>query len=155
MRKRATPSFVFIAPLVGLVLLAGYLRYSYSPEPIALTIDAPRTVEFAEGAASMDLNITLRLENNTDEEAELSAPGECKVLRWYIVDGSDQIIQSALPTTCPSDAVYEIVDAESALVQSTTLVLDPNRFASRTQYFLRVRYWGQEAQTGFRVAQGD
>ncbi len=150
-RKRATPSFMFIAPLVGLILLAAYLRFTISPEPVILQIDVPRTISVAEDAASVDLNITLRLVNNTDEEAALSVAGECRVLRWYIVDAAEQIIQSALPRDCSDDAVYEVIEADSAFVHSTGFTLDPSRYIPGDPYELRIRFWGYEASNTFRI----
>jgi len=151
MRKRATPSFVFIAPLVLLIMLSVYIRATYSPEPVLLQIDMARTFSAGEDGALI-LDATLRLANNAEEFVELSANGECQILRWYIVDSSDQIIQSQRTPVCEPNEVLESIDAESALVYSTRFALDPSRFAPGERYFLRVRFWGYEAQERFTVS---
>jgi len=150
LRKRATPSFVFIAPLVLLVLLALYIRTTRPPELVFLEVDLPRTVSPVEDG-SMVLDATFRIHNRSDEVAELNVAGECRVLRWFIVDAEEQIVQSAPRPDCAEDSVIEIVDAKSALVYSTAIELDESRYIAGAKYYLQTRFWGHEAYQDFRV----
>ncbi len=151
LKTRFGSTFVFVAPLVVLVGLAGYLRLTTEIETVTLEVEIPQTVSPLAGESTVPLDITLRLENRSDEAVDLVARNECEVLRWFLLDAAGSFVQSQLMEGCGDTAIADIIGPENTLVRTTTLSLDSGRIYAGEEYHLRLRFWGYEVQESFTV----
>ena len=97
------------------------------------------------------LPVVLRLVNNTDDIANLTADGPCKIFRYIVMTANGGFVQSVVtPDICNETRTRAALAEGDVLEEIRQIPLDTNRYKAG-DYRLRVKFWNYEGDASFTL----
>lgn len=97
------------------------------------------------------LPVVLRLVNNTDAIAPLTADGPCKIFRYVVTTEDGGFIQAMRrPEVCNETRTQSAIAENDVLEEIRQVPLDSSRYQAGT-YNLRVKFWNYEGSASFKL----
>lgn len=135
---------------VGVIAYFIYTGAVQPDEPVKLIVTGIER-NAAQPGKPIEMDISVRLENNGKEGISLTAPTQCDVFRWFITDKNKEFVQSQTDQqVCAQVTVSTYLEKDHAMNETFPVELDPKR-VKPGEYLLFVRYWGHEANTPITI----
>lgn len=132
--------------IVATGIFVAYLSYTGAIQlgnPVDLTIKLNQPAPIDPARPTVNLDVTVKLENNENKVLTISAPDSCSIFRWILVDTAQEFVQAGTSDNCPDVRITRFVDAKKSLEETYPLPLDTRR-VKPGDYTLLLRYWGYE-----------
>lgn len=142
---------MWIALIVGVVYTLGQSDLIQDYTALAVKIEMPEKIIFPKSNAMVNLPVSVRLKNNTEETALLEVPSPCNIIRWYITNQDGDFVQAPAAETCSQVVMKANLPAGQFSQDEVEIHLDTQRYQAGAVYKLMVRYWGQDGTKNFKV----
>jgi hypothetical protein len=120
---------------------------------IGLEVGAPIEHPLQQGFDTTPLPIVLRLVNNTDETATLTADGPCKIFRYIVMTADGAFVQSVThPEICEDSRTRAALPEGEVLEQIRQVPLATKRYQPG-DYRVRVKFWNYEGDASFTLTE--
>jgi len=148
-KRMMNMSFAMLAA-IGVIAYFIYTGAVKPDEPVTLTVTTEQP-EASSADKPIKLDLTVRLENNTEEVQALTAPTQCDVFRWFLTDDKKEFVQSqGDDKVCAQVTVSTALAARHVMTEKFPITLDPKRVHPGDYRFF-VRYWGHEADVAVTI----
>lgn len=148
-KRMMNMSFAMLAA-IGVIAYFIYTGAVKPDEPVTLTLTTEQP-EASSADKPIKLDLTVRLENNTEETQALTASTQCDVFRWFLTDDKKEFVQSqADDKVCAQVTVSTALAARHIMTEKFPIELDPRR-VHPGDYRLFIRYWGHEANAAVTI----
>lgn len=120
---------------------------------IGLEVGAPIEHPLQEGFDTTPLPIVLRLVNNTDDTANLTADGPCQIFRYIVMTAGGAFVQSVSnPESCDDTRTRAALPSGEVLEQIRQVPLATKRYQPG-DYRVRVKFWNYEGDASFTLTE--
>lgn len=144
----------------AIILVVGIAGYYLRDEgrrvgagQIGLEVGAPVEHPLQQGYDTTPLPIVLRLVNNTDETANLTADGPCKIFRFIVMTAGGAFVQSVTnPESCDGTRTRAALPGGDVLEQIRQVPLATKRYQPG-DYRVRVKFWNYEGDAFFTLTE--
>ena len=142
---------MWITLIVGAVYTIGKSDIIQDYTPLAVKLEMPEKIVFPKSNAMVNLPVTVRLKNNTEEIARLEVPSPCNIIRWYITSRDGDLMQAPAAETCSQVVLKANLPAGQFSQDEFEIPLDTQRYQDGSHYRRMLRYWGQDGTKDFKV----
>lgn len=145
----------FLLILMVIIGLFYWLWPGDRRDDVYVEVETPDFVFIEPDDLAIPVEVSLSLVNTTDEAIQLHAQNDCYIFRWQLLDEDNRMVQTHIVEGCGNEALTQVLEPNSTLVNQTTLLFSPARVPPRHRYTLIVRYWGYEGESIIRTRVGD
>lgn len=143
----------------AIILVVGLLGFywrdddSVADGEIGLQVGVPIQHALQAGAKITPMPIVLRLVNNTDTVAALTADGPCKLFRYVITTDDGSFIQAVRsPEVCNQTITRGAIAERDVVEEIRQVPLDTARYRPGA-YKIQVKFWNYQGQAEFQLTE--
>jgi hypothetical protein len=146
-----TVIFVAFVAALGFAVSRGAL--DYMANEVTLTIEPNRTVVDFNSSDAPEIQLHVKLKNNTADPVTLDAASPCKILQWVVLSEGHEFVEarSGRETECQDQPIHKKLEPGQELEEFYVLRLTADRFTTAGKYEAHVRYWGLKTLINFSV----
>ncbi len=125
--------------------------------PVVLEVNAPDHILLQKGGKKMEIDISVSLINQGDQDALLSVTNTDDVMFWHLLDARQKEVQRMPAVGKPkiskdgTPVMEKRVPGQERVAIPETIELDCGKLKHGQSYILRVRAWGRSAEHEIQV----